>query len=343
MIITEENDLLLIESELEYNNYIAQKELLDEFAALAIKVTESSSHIILEADIKNAISEYIRKVINNVQVAWNKFKRKITESIWKKIEKRYEKELTMDRNIVVDKANDNDVIVNWEAINTFLTQDFHFIVTKDTKDLDETEIIRQMNYFSSIKKFGKKEMQEIVASKCFSPIKQGKVIDLQLITTYKNNLDEIEKKMQPIEKSVKFFNDMESKLLKQVNGDSKEVYMQRTNTGNAQNNSTAQEAYNIILNKAMDYMYLSELSTNDQEDPDGDSTVKGGGGELQKSIMKLTKVVTTYLSVEMWVVNRAVNKSMTVVLSYVRNAAKYNPDRKAPEKKKEETNNIETK
>ena len=328
-MIIDDNDILLIESELEYNNYLAQKELLDELAGLATKVTESSTKYILEADIKGAITNYLHKIVNNVQVAWNRFKRKITESAWKKIEKRYEKELNMDRSIVVENASESDVFVNWDALKQYLSQDFRFVVTKDMKDLDETVIIKQSSYFSSINKFSKAEMQQIVSKNVFTPIKRGSTINLQLIQGYRDELDKIDTYMTPIENTLKIFNQYE-KQAADVSG-----YADQVSITAADN---TQEAFNMILSKAQDYIYLSELKATDQEDPNGNEVVKANGGELQKNVTKMCKVITTYLSVQMWAVNRASTKSMSVVLSYVRNAAKYNPNRKKPEKNNKEEN-----
>ena len=84
-----------------------------------------------------------------------------------------------------------------------------------------------------------------------------------------------------------------------------------------------------------EYLYMTEFKSEDKADPEGEETVKNGGNNLQKTVTTVMKVVTTYLSVKMWAANKATSKSLTLVLAYVRNAAKYNLNRKSEEKKKE--------
>ena len=89
-MIIEENEFELIEAEMDYANYMAQKEFLDELAVISLSVREST--YLTEAEnnsIKNAVMRFIHKVVANLQTAWNKFKRKITESVWNKIKTKY--------------------------------------------------------------------------------------------------------------------------------------------------------------------------------------------------------------------------------------------------------------
>lgn len=329
-----ESDISLIESEFEYANYIAQKEFLDELALISLSLNES---YIIEADtannIKNAIMRFIHKVVANVQVAWNKFKRKMTESAWKKIKDKYGTELNMNRELEIVKASNSDLFVNWENVFKFLGMDIKLFVTKDMGESDETAIVKQLPYFANIEKFSKKNMQEIVAGNCFTKIQNGNSVKLDMIKEYSGYLDNIDNILAPIENTIATFNELEKKIEANIkNVDGKELEIKGGVNPTTTNNNTTQatEAFNVVLNKAAEY--ITELTVEDKADPKGEQTVKGGGNDMQKKATKLIKVATTVLSIEMWCANKAVTKSLTVVLAYVRNAAKYNPNRKKENK-----------
>ena len=336
MIIEDTDSLTLIESELEYNNYLAQKVFFDELAVLSIKFSEST--YILEADIKQTVMSYIRKVVANIQAAWNKFKTKITNTVWNTIKEKYATELEMDREYQITEVNDNDVFVDWKAIDTFYNANntSTFVTNIDMNDgegFDEVEMFKKL--YPSFAGMDLKKLSTGAATqwiienkKMFPKMKVGDVLSLNAnINTYKKELDNIESKTKPIENALKAFNEMEKQIEAAVRNAENRVQAPTDNGTNVNvtNNSaiTASSMYDTLLTEVTNY--VTEFKGQDAADPEG--LEANGGKKANNNIYQKTaaicKLFTTGLSVMMNILNKASNKSISIVLKYVRNASKY--------------------
>ncbi len=323
-----------IESELEYNNYLAQKVFFDELAVLSIKFSETT--YILEADIKQTVMNYIRKVVSNIQLAWNKFKSAITKTVWNTVKKKYAAELKMDRTFEITEAtSNNDVFVEWDNIDSFMKNNNGVIQIdlNNEEDINEIEIFKKFapGKFDTMK-LDKLSVGGVIGFindnlNLFTKMKPGMEITLDIVNEYSNRLDNIGNDLKNIETFLKSFNNMEKNIENEVRNAENRVAAP-TNNGTNVNTSesviTSSNIYNILLNENTNY--ISEaIKGVDQQDPEGVEAKSGkqANTNIYKKTSKICKAYTVYLSVMMNIISKANNKSISVILTYVRNAAKY--------------------
>lgn len=329
-------DYSLIESELEYNNYIATKVFFDELAVLSIKFSESS--VILEADLKQSVMSYIRKIVANIQNAWNKFRNTITQSVWNTIKEKYKVELTMDRPFeITEVTSDGDVFVNWEKVDDLYSKMDHSTFLKidlnSDEDIDEIKLFKTMMPINfegmDLEKLSVGGVMKYITEKLdlFPKIKVDDVIDLKRVSEYQGKLDNINgKEMKYIEASLKSFNEMEKAIEAALRNHDNMVQAPKDNgtTVDTASAISSSSIYDTLLREAT--IYISEdIKGVDQNDPEG---VEANGGNksktnLYKKTSKICKIYTMTLSVMMNVLSKANNKSISVILKYCRNASKY--------------------
>ena len=131
------------EYDLEYKNYLAKKELLNELSNISLQY----NGIILEAESEakvrqlsiESIMKYIRKIIGNIQSAWDKFKSSLEDTTWQKMKSYYSKAYNIDRPLRIDQVNENDKLPILKNVEEFIKIDNGRLNTGDLEKFSNKE------------------------------------------------------------------------------------------------------------------------------------------------------------------------------------------------------------
>lgn len=314
--------------DLEYKNYLAKKELLDELSIIQLKY---SSSVLLEADgeqVKRlsteSIMKYIRKVIANIQEAWNKFKVTIENQAWLKMKKYYDKAYQTDRPLSVSASNENDRLPLLDNVVKFITGKDGTITANDLSNFsNKEEMIKLLfPYFKEAKGTNKAAFQEIIDKNCFRNITNTETIRLDNIKSYIEFIDKYPDHAKAIEADIKRLNDSTNLIERLVKSNQQD--QQQTQQSAPQNNQqqTAESMIDQVQNQI--YSYLIELQFADQADPNGEALKKVNKDKsLSKDVTDFYQIFTSVLSIKMATLSKAKNISFNICKSYGKNANKY--------------------
>lgn len=303
---------------LEYSNYIAEKEFLDELSVISVKyngVLQENQQIIQELTLES-FKTFISKIISNIQAAYDKFKGKAVDTIWSKIEEEYAKEFREDGSFKIEQATENDMWILPNKIEEFIKISNGVSNEGDISDYEGTKeqyLKAHYNYFISAEDCSRSALKAVIDKNCFVPMKAGEEFSTEELTDcieymrkYKDLAEQISNDITNLNNSEKLFERMVSSMPQQ------QPTPQKANDTNA----TAQNASAIIDVLGSCNQYIMELEITDPENPDGGSAVNKVKSSLDKFIRDFFGVTSMILSLKMSTLDKGRNICMKLAVQY---------------------------
>lgn len=322
--------------ELEYANYLAEQEMLDQLAILSIKshnnvLTESAIQSINEAAI-DTVMNYIKKVAANIQVVWNKFKATITKGEYAALKKQYGKYFNSNTKIIADNNPsvcilaevDKQLMIEMPVLSESLlndlsgsTEDF---IQKHLKDVYEEN----------------KSILDVMDSKVFK--KQNVLaINSQSLKFYTQFMENYSSKVNKASEDIKNINNT-SNIVKQIlskmtNNNTNNDNSQNTNN-NTENNSEEKVNKESFVNIAdtllyyfteeqqADFRSTNEPKNDNNSDTNNDDEKKEKSSDINKQIMNYYKVSTQLLSAKLNILNKARKNALHIIKEFGSTAKK---------------------
>ena len=327
--------------ELFYNNYLAERDLLNELATI-----DNNANYFIEADgnsdrVKRlraeSILKYLRKIIANIQNVWDKFKAGVNNQIWEETKKRYEKTFKMNRNITLQEVTEKDLVPNIKEIREFISQkNGVFTVDMLHKYENKDQILHALfDYFGDTKANGP-DLKKFITDKCFTNAKPNMEITGDMIRTYVAFMDDYKDNANKVADDIRNINSAErtaEELARNI--PSQQEQKPETPTQSEQQQKT-EESVKVLANKLA--RYITELTAVDSQDPDGSEKVSNDGNRSKnpaKDITNFFQVYTLVLSLKMFTLNKGKAAALKLIRLYGNNALGYvGADN---EEKKEET------
>lgn len=265
----------LLDYELAYNFYTAEKQYHQEQTALSIKleqaiINESSTEVIQEGVIES-VRKFINKIVSGIQNAWNKFKDKVL-----KVKLKY-------GNDDIQKAIDtlepnfntlNHAVYNLDFLAKIKINDVIPEITANADDLTKEEFLKK--YYSSIVTDTSKPVYDNLKKRVITSTEDKHKVtkeDLQNMFNYLKSYDELTNSCN---------NDINSLNTAAKSSD--------TAINNAVNNIRASQSATQQVNASayfadMEY-YFNEETKDDKPKVDKESTKNDNKDELTKIIEK---------------------------------------------------------
>lgn len=192
----------LEEYEIKYALYEATKELDYRFATLELSTLVEQE--VLEEGAKDAIQNFIKKVITGIQQSWNKFKENVAATKLKWNMEEIEKVVNNNE----PKVNVTNYIV-WDTelikSNTLAVQQFNYDAMKESLDNVSNYMKR---FYSSVYKDDTKSIAENIRNACIKSTQQNEyaitkndlVSMLEYVKTYENFVKSVQSDIEAINK-----------------------------------------------------------------------------------------------------------------------------------------------
>lgn len=299
--------------QIEYDLFVAESELFNSIISIgSLALNESVGLIYIEEGVKETITNYISKITEAIQKAWERFKelvtRKADQIYLKSIEKKME---NPDPHFTITNYPEYDI----GFIESIEIVQFEYESMKQYLD-NPSDYCKQ--YYSNIMKDPTLRIKENIEKTVLKSKHDKKCTADLLKGMYKFVKDVFPKKIADIENDLKKFN-----------ASNKNIQSMISQVTSAE---TTQEA--VIL-------YLSEA---DEQDKDEKTEFKDDPEAKKNDNKSITKHVTTYLKVstdiitaKMYVYKEVYNFYMKTIKHYVA------PDKKKDKEEKSETNNTNNK
>ena len=320
------------EYELEYLNFLAEKELLDELSVISMKyvvVTEADAQDVKKAT-NGSIIKYIRKIIANIQAAWDKFKATVDEKTWNRMKVYYKKEFSIDNPLILQNVQENDMLPIFKNIENLININNGTMVEADLdKFNDKLDILKAFygnTYFGKAESADKNALQQIANRNCFMKPVENDTIGLDKLKNYMTFMDKYRSYVDKVSDDITKINNTE-KLLERIINTQNNTQEPTPQTNSQQSSTNTQETKTeAVINHCMSIAcsYLIELTYGSANNPQGntnqnnDSNNENKKKSLSKSISDIMGVFSTVLSVKMSVLNKAKRISFTVCRNYGR-------------------------
>ena len=302
---------------LEYSNYIAEKEFLDELSVISVKyngILQENQQIIQELTLES-FKTFITKIISNIQAAYDKFKGKAVDAIWSKIEQEYAKEFREDGSFKIDQVTENDMWILPNKIEEFIKISNGVSNEGDISDYEGTKeqyLKAHYNYFISAEDCSRSALKAIIDKNCFVPMKAGEEFSVEELTDcieymrkYKDLAEQISNDITNLNNSEKLFERMVTSMPQQ------QPTPQQANDTNAEQKESA-----IINVLGSCNQYIMELEISDPENPNGGSAASKVKSSLDKFIRDFFGVTSMILSLKMSTLDKGRNICMKLAVQY---------------------------
>lgn len=320
------------EYELDYLNFLAEKELLDELSVISMKyviVTEADAQEVKKV-ANGSIMKYIRKIIANIQAAWDKFKATVDEKTWNKMKEYYKKEFSIDNPLILQNVQEDDVLPIFKNIDSLININNGIMVEADlNKFNDKLDILKAFygnTYFGKAESADKNALQKIANKNCFIKPVENDTIGLDKLKNYIDFMDKYKSYVDKVSDDITKINDTEKLLERIINTQNNTP--EPAPQANSQQSSTNTQETNTeaVINHCMNVAssYLIELTYGSANNPQGNANQNNNPDNenkkkpLSKSISDIMGVFSTILSVKMSVLNKAKRISFTVCRNYGR-------------------------
>lgn len=308
-------------SKLEYQNYLAEKQFLDEIAFLTVKfngtLNESNNIQILQEMTVESFLKYIRTIIANIQKAYNNFKTILEDGVWTKTVEKYGKYLKADTKIIITEVNENDLIPRFDKLETFINikaTPFNESMIDQYKSKEDA-IKGLYSYFSSIQDVSNESLNKVINDNCFVKPNQGLIIKLEDIKEYVNFMSNFKNNADKITNDIKNINSTErtiENLIRQTNAP--------VNTSSNDTQAQTEAVIESIISEAMKVV-VSELGFEGGNDnKNNQNSNNGDKKDINKFIPSYFGAITTVLSLKMKTLNKSRRVSQRICNEYIKQA-----------------------
>lgn len=321
-------------AELEYNNYLAEQEMLDQLALLSIKshgiLTESALESINEAAI-DTVMNYIKKVIANVQVTWNKFKATVAKGEYNIVKEKYGKYFDSNTVMVIE----NPTLLKLAEVDKYLQVEMPPLSENILDDLNGTPAEFIEKHLKSVY-LPDKSISDVMNETTFKQSNNNVRLRVssQSLKFYTTFMENYSKKVEKAGGDIDNINDASNKAKQIV-----EKMVAANNTTQQQSSQTSQsngtkeqpKANNESFNLADTLLYYfteeekPKTTYRSANEPTAQSDNKDGGKEkkpdISKQITNYYKIAIQLLSAKLNLLNKSRKISMDIIKNFGKTAA----------------------
>lgn len=315
-----------------YNLYMAEQAMLDELSVISIKNTGVHSlqeQSVLNEAVNVTVMKYISKVATNVQNVWNRFKTKMNDISFAKLEDKYKSELASGYNMKMDSDNKTNIPL-FSEIDNLKGMKLKEFNASDTEYMSSVDSYIQKFYpyaYEAPNGDKKSSPVEVIQSKIFRHPEDNEAINSELIAkqyipffkSYKkevtdnlgSDIDALNASSNAIKSVINESGLSTSELLSYFL-ESDEDNKQTDSTGNTSNtDQTGNTANNSGNNQN------NENNSNAQNN----NSDKDKKKEINKSVINYYKASTSIFSAKMSMLNKAWSTSYGLVKKYCKEAS----------------------
>lgn len=295
--------------QIEYDIFVAESELFNSIISIgSLAMNESVGLIYIEEGVKETIINYISKITEAIQKAWERFKeivlRKVDQIYLKSIEKKIE---NADPHFTITNYPEYDIGFI-ESINIV---QFEYESMKPYLD-NASDFCKQ--YYSNIMKDSMLRIKENIEKTALKSKNDKKCTADLLKGMYKFVKDVFPKKLSNIENDLKKFNASNKNIQNMVS--------------QVTSSETTSEATLLYLSEAEEQD--KEEKTEFKDDPDAK---KNDTTSITKHVTTYLKVTTDIITAKMYVYKEVYNFYMKTLKHYAK------PEKKSDNKKEEKSEN----
>jgi hypothetical protein len=338
----------MIDNSLAYSLYLAENDLMRSLALIDNKakyVTESNDYVVLNEALKDTIMQYLTKVMNSLNTAFNKFKSIITNATSKKATDIIDKNKNINKDFVMLYPDNFDIpdLDKWDNIHKSITSNFkeftveNYNTWKSNNALESSEAYYEYNY-KDVYKEGripdpatgewKQGIYPMIYYNVFT--KKGKgsrctYDDTQkfsdFISNFKNQIDVISDQIDKINLSSKNIDAYLSTITA-----ANETYLGSDTIlsllSEAETDQTSTNTQNMNQNASQPPQVDVSNKFRDESDPTGEKAKQNNDSADRKFITNFFAANLNVLSAEMKVANEIHTKCIKIVISYYGLASK---------------------
>ena len=313
-----------------YENYYAEQEMLNSLSFLCVKmsgpITESCSEALQES-VKDTIMNYVKKIVANVQDAWNKFKTSIDDAIIKEILDKNEKYLNTGfiAKIPVEFKIPN--LVEFDKFNKKRIVDFgNYEAMKD--DLESADTFMKKYYSDYLSDDEKKSVKDVLFDKIFKVSDGNDTVGkedidkyVEFLKSFKNTSNDISSDLNIINGSVHSVETLVNQIISTQEafslGKTILTYFNEVEDGDEEKQSKEFTAVSTTPN--------NKTVDNDKEKKD----------TMSKDIIVYFKCTTMVLSAKLSACDKIKNSSIEMIRKYAKAQAGSEPDTEVKADKEE--------
>lgn len=302
---------------LEYDIFLAEQELYDNLISLgASAYHESTGLLLIKEDYDGKVNNYIDKVVNGIQKAWNTFKKKVINADYKdylaSIKDKYTKWSSEHHEIILENFH----TYNWSTFDSINVVDYD----QDKLNNAENKTEYYKSVYGSFYTDDSKSLKENIIDKVMDTQPQHQITSQDVTGAFTFVAQEFRAKVSKLENDLKKFNASVEVIKNAINvttnnGDDNAEIQQTTTVNNTQEATDMliglYESYNLLLEDDKNNDKKTKVVSNNDNDNDGSK--RGENNNLKKLNMYITGNVDI-MSAKMKILRNALWDSLTQIL-----------------------------